>query len=136
MVKIVIRLSIVSAMLCVVAVACKNRKTEAIQIEDFEEFYQKFISDEDFQLSRIEFPLDGCETDSDTTIYWNSPNDWTLISDSIYDIDATEYKVEKDYSPTKVVLKIYIEDSGFGITQEYELEDGKWYLTMYDSMSN
>lgn len=134
MVKRIAQLAVLSIVLCVAAVACKNAKT--IQAEDFEEFYQKFITDEDFQLSRIDFPLDGCETDSDTTIYWNSANDWAMLTISIHDVDTTEYKVEKSYLPAKVVLKIYIPDSGFGIIQEYELQDGKWYLALYDSMSN
>ena len=59
-----------------------------------------------------------------------------MITGSVHEIDTSEYKVEKIYSPAKVVFKIYIEDSGFGITQEYELDEGKWYLTFYDSMSN
>ncbi len=134
MVKRAIQLSVLSVVLCTAMVACKSSKT--IQAEDFEEFYQKFLTDEDFQLSRIEFPLEGCETDADTTIYWDSADDWAMLTGSIDDVDTTEYKVEKNYSPTKVVLKIYIEDSGFSITQEYELEDGKWYLMLYDSMSN
>lgn len=136
MVKNIVRLGILSVTLCTALAACKGRGSDVIQAEDFEEFYQKFITDESFQLSRIEFPLDGYETDSDTTIYWDSPADWTFLTGSVYDVDTTEYKVEITYSPIRVVHKIYIEDSGFGATLEYELQDGKWYLVMYDSMSN
>lgn len=134
MVKKIIRLSILLVVLSATAMACRGPK--AIQPEDFEEFYRRFITDEEFQLSRIEFPLDGSETDNETTIYWNSADDWMMITGSVHDVDTIEYKVEKEYSPTKVVFKVYIEDSGFSITQEYELEDGKWYLVMYDVMSN
>ena len=123
-------------MLCIAVVACKNKSARIIQAENFEEFYQKFITDEEFQLSRIEFPLDGCETDGETAIYWDGPDSWVMLTGSVHDIDTTEYKVEKDYSPAKVVFKIYIEDSGFAVTQEYELQDGKWYLVLYDVMSN
>ncbi|MDR0659575.1 MAG: DUF4348 domain-containing protein [Prevotellaceae bacterium] len=134
MIKRAIHLSVLLAISGIAIVACKNAKT--IQPENFKTFYQKFLTDERFQLSRIEFPLDGCETDSDTTIYWENEDDWTLLTGSIYDVDTTMYKVEKSYSPTKVELKIYIPDSGFSVTQQYELEDGKWYLVMYDSMSS
>lgn len=134
MVKKIIRLGILLVVLCVAIAACKS--TKSVRTEDFEEFYQKFITDENFQLSRIDFPLEGYETDGDTAIYWNSADDWTMLTGSIYDVDTTEYKVEKDYSPTEVLFKIYIENSGFSVTQEYELQDGKWYLVMYDSMSN
>jgi len=136
MVKKITQRSVFVAVLCVMLMACKNSSTKTIQPEDFDEFYQKFLTNEEFQLSRIEFPLDGCETDNDTVIYWNSAADWTMLIESVYDIDTIEYKVEKIFSPAKVVFKIYIEDSGYGITQEYEQEEGKWYLIMYDSMSN
>lgn len=118
------------AMLCVVFASCSTTKPE-----DFEEFYQKFTTDEAFQLSRIEFPLEGCETDNDTIIYWKSPEDWYPITISAYDIDTTEFTVEKSYAPANVEIKVYIPNSGFGVTQEFELIEGKWYLVFYDSMS-
>ena len=131
-IKRVTHLIFLSAILCIALVACNSK---VIQPEDFEAFYQKFTTDEEFQMSRIEFPLDGCETDDDTVIYWDNSEDWTPITVSIYNVDTTEFTVEKTYSPTKVELKIYIPNSGFGITKEFELIEGKWYLVLYDSMS-
>ena len=133
MVRKIVLPSVLLVALSFAATACRSGKP--IKPENFEEFYQKFLTDEDFQLSRIEFPLDGCETDGENTTYWNSADDWTMLVGSVHDVDTSEFKVEKTYLPTKVVLKVYIEDSGYGVTQEYELEDGKWYLVMYDFMS-
>lgn len=106
------------------------------QPEDFETFYKRFTTDEDFQLSRIEFPLAGCETDNDTTIFWNSPEDWAFLSEPSADLDTTIFRIEREVTATYAMVKVYLEDSGFGSTEEYELVKGKWYLRSYDSMSN
>ena len=136
MIKQVVRLVIISIAMYVALVTCISCGRRAIQPEDFEVFYQEFLTSEEFQLSRIDFPLEGCESDADTTIYWNTADDWAMLTGSIYDVDTTQYKVEKSCSPLKVEHRVYIEDSGFSITQTYELHEGKWYLVLYDSMLN
>jgi len=110
-------------------------KNESLQadIEDFDVFYTKFINDSAFQMSRINFPLEGEIVDSDTELSPIGKDDWDLLLYPVYEVDTTEYTVEIDENPTEVLHRIYIENSGVDIIMKYTLSDNKWYLIYYKS---
>ena len=102
--------------------------------EDFNDFYTKFLKDEQFQLSRIEFPLEGEIVEDGKEIYEIEKKDWNMLIGSIYDVDRAEYQVEIKEGPTDVFHRIYIDGSGVDIISKYKLIDTKWYLVYYKSI--
>lgn len=96
--------------------------------EDFSNFYDKFVSDENFQLERVKFPVKGSKiTGYDQEEQWSKDN-WTILN-NIEDVDTDKFTVEKNETDTKVEHKIYIPGTGFSESYTFELIDGKWYLT-------
>jgi hypothetical protein len=103
-------------------------------IEDFEEFYEKFVSDKDFQIERVKFPVMGANIiDYEESEEWTTEN-WGMLSD-IDKVDQNELTVEVLKDDNRVEHKIYLPNSGFGITYAFELIDGKWYLTERTDLS-
>jgi hypothetical protein len=107
----------------------KKEKTEEnkTSTESFETFYEKFVSDDSFQLERVKFPVKGENiTDYDESEQWTADN-WIYL-DHIDDSDK-ELTVETDETESRVDHKIYLPNSGFSVSYSFELIDGKWYLT-------
>jgi len=104
-------------------------------VETFKSFYNRFLKDEVFQLSRIEFPVDGEIQEEDIDISGKiEQKDWVTLVGSIYDVDTNEYKVEIKEDSTDVYHRIYIPDSSVDIEMKYKLIDNKWYLVYYKSI--
>lgn len=102
--------------------------------EDFEEFYEKFVSDKDFQIERVMFPVMGSNiTDYEESEEWTTEN-WVMLSD-VNNVDQNEFTVEILEDDNRVEHKIYLPNSGFGITYTFELIEGEWYLTERTDMS-
>jgi len=98
------------------------------ETEDFQTFYQQFISDISFQMERIHFPVDGKYYSEDETYTW-SKNNWLPIIKDVKNIDTNELKVEITKTDEKVTHFVYIPNSGFSVKYSFELIDGKWFLT-------
>lgn len=102
--------------------------------EDFEEFYEKFVSDKDFQIERVMFPVMGSNiTDYEESEEWTTEN-WVMLSD-VNNVDQNEFTVEILEDDNRVEHKIYLPNSGFGITYTFELIENEWYLTERTDMS-
>jgi hypothetical protein len=95
--------------------------------EDFKEFYQRFLTDSAFQISRLLFPLEGEKIVDDQTYPWTLDN-WTIMKASVYEVDTTEYKVEIEELDNLKSFRVYIPDSGFELVMKFKLVSGKWYL--------
>ena len=108
--------------------------TDLSQPEDFKTFYTKFLQDEHFQLSRINFPLDGEIVEDVLETSPIQKTDWKMVRISVYEIDRNEYKVEIEEDSTHVHHRIYVEDSGIDIDLKYKQIEGKWYLVYYKSI--
>ncbi len=141
----------VIVLLCIVIayglVGCKQKSNQTAakvsdqydgqQTEDFQTFYTKFLKDGAFQLSRIQFPLDGDISEDGRMISDKiEKEDWELLIGSIYDVDTTEYRVEIKEDPKDVFHRIYIPDSGIDIVSKYQNINNKWYLVYYKSIFN
>ncbi|MGM9760842.1 MAG: hypothetical protein ACI30I_12160 [Parabacteroides sp.] len=100
--------------------------------ERFEEFEKKFVSDEQFQLSRIIFDDLGFVPDEDPeaeAVKW-TPENWTMMKATLADVrkDKT-YKTKLKVLANQCIETIWIEDSSFLLEYTYTKIDGKWYLT-------
>ena len=100
--------------------------------ERFEEFEKKFVSDEQFQLSRIIFDDLGFVPDEDPeaeAVKW-TPENWRIQKVTFAEVQKDKtYKTKQELSVNKCVQKIWIEDSSFLLEYTYTRIDGKWYLT-------
>ena len=100
--------------------------------EDFRTFEKKFVSDAEFQMSRIVFDNLGYmlsdDPESEGTKY--SPENWTLFKKTFDDVRKMgQFKTEMKLTADKCVQRIWIEDSSFLLEYTYTRIKGKWYLT-------
>ena len=100
--------------------------------ERFEEFEKKFVSDAQFQLSRIIFDDLGYVPDEDPeaeAVKW-TPENWTMMKATLADVQKDKtYKTKLNVLANQRIEKIWIEDSSFLLEYTYTRIEGKWYLT-------
>ena len=103
--------------------------------ESFETFNKKFHNNPSFQMSRINFPLEGVFVDGVKNHKWSKEN-WEFIQAEVSENPKSE-EFEHSLKKTNdmVVEKYWIEDAGFKIERRFKLKDGKWYLVYYDDIN-
>lgn len=114
----------------VILTACGFQETNNLNGEDFDSFYTKFHKNSDFQIERIDFPLDGTTTylaeGGAKATFWYK-DDWnthTLMSDTM---DLNQKFIRAD----SVMVDVIFDNKDIGITRYFTLRDKKWYLTYY-----
>ncbi|MBN2347737.1 MAG: DUF4348 domain-containing protein [Bacteroidales bacterium] len=122
-------LALITAITWSMMTGCNSarKSTKEKKVEDFDIFYDKFHSDEQFQLSRIKFPLEGLSVDGIEEAQWSKDN-WVIMKTRIYDIDTTQYKIFYKKTEKDFTQKVWIEDSGFSSECRFELIDNTWFL--------
>lgn len=115
-------------------VGCRSARIQTAK-EDFDKFYDRFLTDSAFQMSRIQFPLPGISTDAmeeDDTIYYWTKDEWIMLKKP--DLDTTEYKRKMTVTDTLATDEIYMDNAGFYFKTVYEPVRRKWHLVyMVDS---
>ncbi|MFP4093547.1 MAG: DUF4348 domain-containing protein [Cyclobacteriaceae bacterium] len=105
--------------------ACRSSR-QAKSPEDFTQFYERFLTDSAFQMSRIDFPLPGLRPDeSEDTAYQWTREEWIMLKKP--ELDST-YLRELEVSDTLATDEIYMESSGFYFKMVYEPIKRKWHL--------
>ncbi|UKN03771.1 hypothetical protein K6119_09740 [Paracrocinitomix mangrovi] len=104
--------------------------TDIISSEkSFEEFYDQFISDSIFQMSRIKFPLIGTYTDYGGNTEWTKEK-WPLMTwDYREEIKTTDDSVSIIQTDSSFYFGTFCRDCGFSFWMEFEKLSGKWQLT-------
>ncbi len=120
-----------------VFVSCKNQLAKSIPADEpFDVFFDRFHADSIFQMSRIQFPLPGVNTDhmqmEDTVYHWTESN-WELHHD--FNLDTTDFIVEKNILDSLVVEKIYLENSGFIVERTFKKLEGLWFLVYFKNIN-
>lgn len=96
---------------------------------DFVAFYNKFISDSIFQISRVKFPIKGHYADFGGEQNWNKEN-WPMMKwDLREEIKETEDSVSIEQSDNRLFFGSYGRDCGFSFEMTFEKIKGEWYLT-------
>lgn len=109
-----------------------KKEYKPILSENYDEFYADFHRDSIFQMSRIEFPIQGEYTDEEgVSIAWNSHN-WIMHRSPIQSVDTSIYKVEVVNTNNSSDEIIWIEGSGFKTERKFKRIQGIWYLTYYN----
>lgn len=100
--------------------------------EDFGTFYENFLADSTFQLSRINFPLEGLpasatEADFKNGYYWQADN-WDIH----IKFDYVEEGYERNLTEFEgYIREILVHPQGWGLERRFMQIDGKWHLTYY-----
>lgn len=107
----------------------QNRKS---QVEDFITFEKRFVSDENFQISRIIFddlgykPDDAPEAEA---VKWSREN-WNFHKATLDEVKkGGQFKTNRTLTTDKCVQAIWLENTSFLLEYTYTCIDGKWYLT-------
>lgn len=106
-------------------------KLTSKSIEDFDSFYDKFVDQKDFQISRVKFPITGNYYDGMLEINEWTKENWIFITKKL-DLNSqntcTNCKVEDKKTESLVIQKIWIENSGFCFEYRFKIVDKKWFL--------
>ena len=109
------------------ACSTSNKTISESNPENFDTFYDRFHSDESFQLERISFPIKGSSEDINGKTSWTRKN-WIPLKVKIYDIDTKTYKVDYKKTTTGFSQKFWLLGSGFLSEYRFERKMGKWFL--------
>lgn len=96
--------------------------------ENFQDFYQRFLTDSSFQMKRVQFPLPGERTTTeiqDLTYQWKR-TDWIMLKD--FDLDSTQFKRNLSVTDTLATDEIYTPGAGFYFKMVFEPIQRKWHL--------
>lgn len=111
---------------------------EKVEVEDFDTFLEKFLTDEAFQMSRINFPLQGLPKQADSTIaskghYWQK-KDWEVHKKVDYEELGMERKLIR--SGAFLTREILLHPQGVGYERRFMVnEKGEWFLIYYSDVN-
>jgi hypothetical protein len=100
-------------------------------LSDFEYFNILFHSNQNFQLSRVKFPLKGGLYTLDGNSKWDKGN-WLFHSEVVGANPPSGYKNSVTIDKNVVHEKIWVENSGIYYDRVFEKIDNEWYLTTYE----
>ncbi|KFF05452.1 hypothetical protein [Flavobacterium reichenbachii] len=108
---------------------------EGRQIENFDQFNKRFHSDSVFQISRVDFPIEGTHVSGFEHYDWTKKNwEFQIVPVSEQNkIDEYQHSLIK--SDTLIIEKFWIENSGFQVERKFKIIDGKWFLIYYNDIS-
>jgi hypothetical protein len=121
------------ALATLVLSACQKKITIAPIDEDFDAFYDRFHEEEDFQLDRVAFPLEGNLTDDQGTHQWERAS-WEMHKGKVTEITESNYDTEIVRKEGEFIDKVKLRDSGFFIERRFERIKGRWYLVYYEKV--
>jgi len=108
--------------------------------EAFDSFHKRFLSDENFQLERIKFPVRGIYMDNDLagtvdsdSMIWTKEK-WVVIK-KLDDKDLKNFRISNDISENMAIIKTEGIEGGFLFVETYKKIDNKWYLISLTDIS-
>jgi hypothetical protein len=104
--------------------------------EDFQVFHEKFLTDSVFQMSRINFPVEGLpdgaeKADFENGYYWTADN-WEIHVKTDYEAEGYKRTLTELDS---YVREILVHPQGWGLERRFMQIDGKWHLIYYASIN-
>lgn len=121
--------------LAVMIMASCSKKVAISKIDEpFDAFYDQFHSDAEFQLSRVQFPLEGELVSIDGGEPWTK-EDWEPHLQKVTEISDPDYDTELVKKDNEVIDKVWLRDSGFSIERRFQKIKGKWYLVYYQTVN-
>lgn len=109
------------------------------QFGDFEDFYKRFHWDSTFQMSRINFPLEGLPQDADSLTITNDDFLWQKDTWKMHrGFEDLKNDFKQEFIPfgTDIITERIIHVSGtVGMIRRFARLDGKWYLIYYAGLN-
>lgn len=104
-------------------------------VESFEEFNKKFHSDSVFQVSRVDFPIEGEHVSGFEQYNWTREN-WQFHTIPVAEkMEIGEYQHSLVKTDTLITERFWIPDSGFEVERQFKLIKGKWFLIYYNDIN-
>lgn len=102
------------------------------RLEDFKEFVERFVSDCEFQRSRVLFPVEALLHEEDTVrVVVVDEKDWgECVSFSDYIV-----KVGPSVTDGATVMIVQGKDNGVLVEYRFGLADSKWFLKRIEDYS-
>nr|WP_294779386.1 hypothetical protein [uncultured Flavobacterium sp.] len=111
------------------------KKAEVSNKENFEEFNKKFHSDSLFQVSRIDFPIEGKHVYGFEQYSWSRKN-WQFQAVPVAEkSEIGEYQHSLIKTDTLITERFWIPDSGFEVERQFKLIKNKWFLIYYNDIN-
>jgi hypothetical protein len=106
-----------------------NLEKFEFQFKDFEIFYDKFISDSIYQITKVQFPIKGVLADYEGEKEWTKET-WPFMKwDLRKEIRNTDDSITIDQSNDRFFFGSYCRDCGFSFEMSFDKNDNEWYLT-------
>ncbi len=126
--------SILLALFCSLLLSCSDIKKDSKGREDFSIFINKFYSDIDFQLTRIEFPVPGSKLENGK-VELLEKEDWIIlkpIDQKNPDFDVRNVEITDELIEQRIVVK-----KSFIIKLQFSLNPVTklWYLSSYPGVT-
>jgi len=103
--------------------------------ENFEEFNKKFHSDSLFQVSRVDFPIEGKHITGFEQSNWTRKN-WQFQAIPVAEkTEIGEYQHSLVKTDTLITEKFWIDNSGFEVERQFKLINNKWFLIYYNDIN-
>lgn len=102
--------------------------------EDFSVFNEQFHNDSTFQMSRIDFPVEGKKKTRNKKIKWTRDN-WIIHKTPVGEFKNSDYETELTVKKDMVIEKIWIEHSEFYTERRFKRIKGKWYLVYFEDIN-
>ncbi len=122
------------------AVSCENDAAVPMEqsADDFEAFYHQFLTDEDYQMAHIVFPLEGIpagvESEAEMIGFKWQPEDWMPHRP----MDPIESGFESEFvelEPGLMVERIVHHSGSYGMMRRFARFGNEWYLIYYAGMN-
>ena len=97
---------------------------------DFPEFYERFHADSAFQMTHIQWPLQGGTTEPDSNPTGWQPENWTLHRP----VDCSQSDFNRQFTPVGddiLVEHITHEMGDYGMTRRWARLGQDWFLIYY-----
>lgn len=113
----------------------KSQQESGLEVEDFEAFHEKFLADSAFQMSRINFPLQGWSANADSLtlaegFFWQK-SEWDIHKKVG---NENDFKQQMNVSDVlvKEIFYMNISSSNIGYERRFMVDEkGKWRLIFY-----
>ncbi|WET01941.1 hypothetical protein [Flavobacterium sp. YJ01] len=113
----------------------KASKQKLEVAENFEEFNKKFHSDSIFQVSRVDFPIEGKHVSGFEQYNWTRKN-WEFHAIPVSEkIEIGEYEHSLTKTDSLITERFWIPDSGFEVERQFKLINNKWFLIYYNDIN-
>ncbi|UPZ15389.1 DUF4348 domain-containing protein [Flavobacterium humidisoli] len=103
--------------------------------ENFDEFNKKFHSDSIFQVSRVDFPIEGKHVSGFEQYNWTKKNWQFQVIPVAEKTEIEEYQHSLVKTDTLITERFWIPNSGFEVERQFKLINNKWFLIYYNDIN-